>query len=312
MNAQSKIDTDAIFRAQHVGAGEVAALFGASPWLTEFELWNLKAGNIAGQEFNVIGADGVPQNERAYWGIRFEREIVEAAKERWGYIDREQIDKLDNGAGLGGHPDRRVICPERGPGILETKMVDWLEWKKWDGEPPLNYLLQTQTYVGLDKCAWGDLIALVGGNKLERYQYDFRPAIYADIEARVAKFWKSVRDNKPPKPDYTRDRGVLTEIYAETSGGVIDLRHDNRMYELTAEYIEATDQKRAAEKRVEAIQSELLDKVGENAFAMVDGYSVKIPTVAGQPDKEITADMVGTVIKGRKPHRRFYIKEIVE
>lgn len=306
------VDADAIFRAQHVGAGEVAALFGASPWLTEFELWQLKAGKIAGSQFNAINTDGVPENERAYWGVRFEREIIDAAKERWGYKDREQTSTLDNGAGLGGHPDRQVICPKRGHGILETKMVDWLEWKKWDGEPPLNYLLQTQTYVGLDKCAWGDLIVLVGGNKLERYQYDFRPAIYADIEARVVEFWQSVRGNKPPKPDYTRDKGVLAEIYAETSGGVVDLRHDNRMLHLVAEYVEATDQKRAAEKRVEAIQAELLDKVGENAFAMVEGYSVKIPTVAGQPDKEVTADMIGTVIKGRKPHRRFYIKEIVE
>ncbi len=310
MNAP--LSPDAVFRAQHVGASEVAALFGASPWLTEFELWNLKAGRIAGDEFNAIRADGVPENERAYWGVKFEREIVEAAKERWGYIDREQVDNLDNGEGLGGHPDRRVICPVRGPGILETKMVDWLEWKKWDGEPPLNYLLQTQTYVGLDGCTWGDLIVLVGGNKLERYQYDFRPVIYADIEERTRRFWQSIRDNKPPKPDYTRDKGVLAEIYAESSGGAIDLRCDNRMMCLAADYVEATEQKRAAEKRVEALQAEILDKVGENAFAMVEGFSVKVPTIAGQPDKEITADMVGTVMKGRKPHRRFYIKEIEE
>lgn len=313
MNALAQIvagDGDDAFRSSVVGASEVAALFGCHPWLTEFELWQRKAGKLTQGEFNAIGPDGVPENERAYWGVRFEREIIEAAKERWSYADREQVKNLHNGKGLGGHPDRRVTCPSRGPGILETKMVDWLEWKKWDGEPPLNYLLQTQTYVGLDACLWGDMIVLVGGNKLERYQYDFRPIIYADIEARVSTFWSSIAENKPPKPDYTRDKGALAQVYAQTSGGAVDLRHDNRMLHLAAEYLDATEHKRAAEKRVEALQAEILDKVGENEFAMVEGFSVKVPTIAGQPDKEVTADMVGTVIKGKRPHRRFYIKEI--
>ena len=82
------------------------------------------------------------------------------------------------------------------------------------------------------------------------------------------------------------------------------------MLHLAAEYLDAAEAKRAAENRVEAIQAEILDKVGENEFAMVEGFTVKVPTISGQPDKEITADMVGTIIKGKRSHRRFYIKEL--
>ena len=44
MNAPAHIrrelsDQDDAFRAEHVGASEVAALFDASPYLTHFELW---------------------------------------------------------------------------------------------------------------------------------------------------------------------------------------------------------------------------------------------------------------------------------
>jgi predicted phage-related endonuclease len=242
--------------------------------------------------------------------VKLEAAIIEAAKERYGYTDREQLARLDNGRGIGGHPDRRVMCPRRGPGIIETKMVDWLERKKWGDEPPLHYLLQNQSYQGLDQVEWGDVVVLVGGNKLERFEYPFRPVIYADIEARVANFWQSVRENKPPKPEYARDRDTLAEVWSDPADVLIDMRHDNRMPVLACEYLEACEAKRSAETRVDELQGEILAKLGDATRAMVDGYSVKVPVIAGAADREITADMVGTIIKGRKSHRRFYVKEI--
>jgi predicted phage-related endonuclease len=53
MNAPANLD-EAKFRASHVGASEAAALFDCSPYLTRFELWHRKAGNIATPEFNAL------------------------------------------------------------------------------------------------------------------------------------------------------------------------------------------------------------------------------------------------------------------
>lgn len=300
---------DAIFRAQHVGASEATALFGCNPWLTEFELWHRKAGNVAVPEFNAVN-DGTPENERIYWGVKLEAAIIEGAKERYGYIDREPADPpLSNGKGFGGHPDRRVICPKRGPGIVETKMVDWLERKKWGDEPPLNYLVQGNGYAGLDKVEWFDLLALVGGNALERFCYEFRPKLYIETEARVEAFWASVRAGKPPKPDYTRDKDTLAEIYADAGDTLIDLRRDNRMAELMQEYLDAKADELRAGCRVDAAKAEIIEKLGDNTEALVEGYSCRVPVVGGSPDKIITADMIGQTVKGRAAHRRFYVKE---
>lgn len=298
---------DAAFRAAHVGGSEVPALFDVSPWLTHFELWHRKKGNISTPEFNAIGDDGNPDNERIYWGVRLETAIIEGAKERYGYTDRPPSDPpLTNGKGLGGHPDRRVICPVRGPGIIETKMVDWLVRKEWGDEPPLNYLLQGNTYAGLDRVTWFDLVVLVGGNKMERFQYEFRPKLFTETERRVDAFWQSIADNAPPKADYSRDGSALKELYSEQSGETADLEGDNRAAIAAAEYIVAAADEREARARKETAQAELIEKMADAATGFADGFIIKATKVAAIPDREAEA---GEIIKGRKSYRRFSIKE---
>ncbi len=303
---------DALFRAQHVGAGEVAALFDASPFLTHFELWHRKNGTIATPEFNADRPDGSPDDERIFWGVQLEPAIVAAAKHRWGYTDRNpaaDLPPLSNGKGLGGHPDRRVACPQRGPGVLEVKTADWLIRKGWGDEPPLHYLIQNNTYQGLDGVAWGDVIVLVGGNKLERFCYDFRPKLYAEAEKRVAAFWQSIADNKPPRPDFTRDGDVIGDLYTPGDDGLIDLRGDNLAMDAACRWLEADRICKDAAKDRDAARAELLDKLETNGTGLLEGMVLKAPTVAASPDTEITAKMVGQVMKGRKAYRRFTVKE---
>lgn len=308
MNAQTKIlsDGDDAFRLTHVGASEVAALFDCSPYLTHFELWHRKAGNIATPDFM---ADGAANNERIEAGIRLEPAIIEWACERWGYERRETPKNLSNGNGLGGHPDQLVICPVRGPGVLEIKTADWLVAKKWGDEPPLNYLLQNQTYQGLSGCKWGDVVVLVGGNQLKRFQYDFRPAIYAEIEARVTAFWQSIRANDPPAPDYSRDGDTLAEVLGEPTDEVIDLRHDNHADHLAAEFLAAKAERNAAEARMDIAKCELLLKIGDAGRALLPAHTIGANQTKGSPGTLITAEHVGTTLGARKGYRRFDIKE---
>src|SRR3546814_17461674 len=93
--------------------------------------------------------------------------------------------------------------------------------------------------MGLADCDWGDVIVLVGGNELRRLEYEFRPVIYADIEARVEAFWQSIRKGKAPKPEYSRDGDVIAEIYSNATDDVKDLRADNSAVMLAAEYLTA-------------------------------------------------------------------------
>ena len=314
MNAPAHIrrelsDQDDAFRAEHVGASEVAALFDASPYLTHFELWHRKNGTIATPDFM---ADGMPNNERIEAGIRLEPAIIDWACDKWGYVRRETPKNLDNGAGLGGHPDQLVTCPERGDGLLEIKTADWLIRKKWGDEPPLNYLLQAQTYAGLAKVQWCDVVCLVGGNQLERFTYEFRPAIFAEIEKRVTAFWQSIRANDPPAPDFARDGRTLAEVLGEPTDEVIDLRHDNAADHLACEFLAAKAEIKAAEQRAEEAKNALLLKIGDAGRALLPSHRIGANLTKGSPDKVITADMVGEIIKGRRGYRRFDVKEVAE
>jgi len=308
LNAPAKAPslTEEQFRASVVGASEVAALFDCSPYLTRFELWHRKHGTIATPAFDAMSDDGTPENERIYWGVRLEAAIIEAAKERFGYVDREQVERLSNGKGLGGHPDRRVICPTRGPGILEVKTADWLVRKGWGDEPPTNYLIQSQAYQGLDGVSWGDVLVLVGGNRLERFTYDFRPKIYAEIEKRVEAFWRSIEANDPPPADYTRDLDTIADLYREGGDETIDLSADNLAHEAAAAFLFAKEARLEAEKREDAAKAELLDKLGTASTALLNGFVVRGVTVAAVPERVAEP---GEIIKGRKAYRRITVKE---
>jgi predicted phage-related endonuclease len=292
---------DAKFRAEHVGASEVAALFGCCPYATEFELWHRKAGNI--------DATDLSDNERVQWGVRLEPVIIAAACDKWGYTPLETPTALSNGEGLGGHPDKIVMCPVRGRGILETKTADWLVAKKWGDEPPAHYLLQANTYAGLAECDWADIIVLVGGNELRRYQYDFRPVIHADVEAKVRNFWQSIRDGKPPKPDYTRDGDALLELAGESDGTLIDLRHDNYASDLADQYLEAKRRVAEAETDVDRIKAELIEKIGSATFAMLPAHRISAAMTKGSVGTLITQEHIGTTIGARKGWRRFDVRE---
>jgi predicted phage-related endonuclease len=291
-------DPDHEYRSTHVGASECAALFDCSPYVTRFELFHRKAGNIATPDLS--------DNERVEFGIRLEPAIIAAAADRYGYQLEETPRRLTNGKGLGGHPDQ-LATDERGPGIIEIKTADWLVFKQWGDEPPEHYLLQAIAYAGLAGRLWCDIIVLVGGNRLERFCYDFRPKIYAEIERRVEQFWQSIRANDPPPADYTKDLGTIADLYREGTDEVVDLTADNLAHEAAAAFLFAKEARLDAEKREDAAKAELLDKLGAASCAKLNGFTVRATTVAAVPERLAEP---GEIIKGRRAYRRLTVKEV--
>lgn len=299
MNAPVQLgDPDAGFRGKHVGASEAAALFDCSPYVTRFELWHRRKGNIDSPDLS--GA------ERVEWGLRLEPAIIAAAADRYGYQLEETPRRLSNGNGLGGHPDQ-LATDERGPGIIEIKTADWLVFKHWGDEPPNHYLLQAMAYAGLAGRKWCDIVVLVGGNRLERFCYDFRPKIYAEIEKRVEAFWQSIEANDTPPADYTRDLDTIVDLHREGTDETVDLTGDNLAHEAAAAFLFAKEARLDAEKREDAAKAELLDKLGAASSATLNGFTVRATTVAGVPERIAEP---GEIIKGRRAYRRLTVKEI--
>ena len=296
-------------RARHVGASEVAILFGVAPDYMPglFSLWHIKAGKAPPPQVH---------NARTRWGLLLEDAIAAGAAEREGWDVRPgQYASLD---GLGATLDRIIAVPGpndvgcEGPGALELKNADWLQHvRTWGDEPPTHILLQLQAQLAATGYSWGAVAVLVGGNDLRIYRYAARPKLQADILRRVGAFWGSIREGRVPQPDGNDDTfRVLRVLDPEVVDDAVDLTTDNAAPILCAEYLAAATEAKAAEARRKEAAAGLLAKLGGHRWAQVSGFKLSQAVTEAKPDSVITADMVGQIITGRAESRRITVKEL--
>lgn len=292
-------------RARVVGASEVAALFGVSPYLSHWALWQIKAGRAP--------APDLAGDVRVTWGLRLENAIADAVAEERGWTLLPGGHRVHPRVpGMGCTLDREV--GDRGGGVLELKAVDWLVRKRqWGDEPPAHILLQLQHQLSVTGHAWGAVAALVGGNELRIWEYEARPKIIAEIERRVRAFWQSVRENKPPPVDGSASTSeTLAALYPEARTEMLDLRGDNLLPEACAGWLREDENEKAAARAKAHFAAIIKEKAGDAETVMANGFTVRLPAIAAIPDKTITPEMVGQTIKGRAGYRRLSVKRFGE
>src|SRR3990172_11795006 len=105
-------------RMKDITSTEISALFGISPYSTEFELWHRKK--------NKLYVD-FEETERMTWGLRLQNAIAKGIAEDQGWKVRRmneyiRIPELRIGASF----DFSIEGKDIEPGILEIKNVDSL------------------------------------------------------------------------------------------------------------------------------------------------------------------------------------------
>lgn len=295
-------------RAKTVGASEMSALFGVQPdyALSHYALYQVKSGRIPAPE--VTG-------NRPEAGRRFEEAIAHWVAEIEGWTIRKFPGYATHAtvAGLGCTPDYEIIGHEKGPGLLEVKQVDWLQHRRaWGEEPPIHTALQLQAQLSVTGYAWGAVGAVVGGNEPKSYLFERRPKVIAEIERRTAEFWASIAEGREPPIDGSDSTAAaIKAMFPEaTDEEPVDLSMDNTLPQLCADMLHAAETRKAAERIEQAAKSGILAKLGPHAKAKCNGFFVSAPAVPAIPDKIITPELVGTVIKGRISYRRITCKEI--
>lgn len=221
-------------RTQDVTSTEVAALYGLSPYITEFELWHRKRDRVV--------EDSEP-DERVRWGIRLQDAIAAGVAEDRGWkIQRLDVYMRDPVDRLGSSFDFEAIDPDLGKGIAEIKNVDRAEfYDKWLDKPegleaPQHIELQAQVQIEVADVPWCAIVALVGGNDARVTVRMRDREIGQHIRQRVRAFWKSIADGTPPKPDYDADAEFLCRLHGRADKGV-EITADAELEQWLARYV---------------------------------------------------------------------------
>lgn len=259
-------------RARHIGSSECAALFGYSRWATAFTLWHAKRSG------EVILT---PDNDRMAAGRWLEPVIAQwaAATKGWAvekcgvYLTHPTIE------GMGASLDYYIHDPVRGPGILECKNVDWLQWKEhWtETRIPRDIAVQVQHQYACTGFAHGAVACLVGGNDLRIYPTAPDADSIAAIEMRVSEFWASIRAGKEPQPvGVPAEADFLRRLYPAVEEGEPIAANDDFELAETARLMRwAAEQRLVHERTQEACRVKLAARMGEATLLLLPGAGVR-------------------------------------
>lgn len=278
-------------RKQDVTSTECAALFDSSPYCTPYELHHRKAGALPA-EFE--------ENTRMVWGNRLEAAIAAGVAEDLGLIVTPlkvymRIPELRLGSsfdfqivglaeGFSGDETARNMFRERGPGIMEVKNVDGLQFRRtWvdDGEnieAPPHIEFQVQTQLLVSGMTWTVIAPLVGGNTPKPIFRVADEPVQAAIVAHVTEFWQRVDANNPPAPNFTDDAAAIKRLYVNNDGSHIDLSEDVRLAGLCVAYKAAGDEAKAAEAKRQAALAEIITIIGAAKTAQAAGFKISAGT----------------------------------
>lgn len=278
-------------RAQDLTSTEIPALFGVSPYMTEFELFHRKRQNLI-VEFEA--------NERSKWGLRLQDSIAHGIAEDQGWEIRRMEEYLREPTRRLGSSYDFAIGKD---GLLEIKNVDSLQFRdSWivDGEnieAPPHIELQVQHQLALSKRDFAHIGALVGGNRLILIKREPDEKVINAIKKRSQEFWNRVDENKEPTPDFSRDSDVIARLYGLAEAGkLFDARGDSEINSLVQEYRAAGEEEKKAGLIKDEVKARLLVRLGDCEKAAGDGFSISAGMVAG-----------AKVEYERKPYRTFRI-----
>lgn len=190
---------DHIARRKTLGASEIYAACGRSPYQTRKQLWAIKTGRakpFGGNRHTKWGNIHEPQIANEYLSLLLEEDP------HW-YIVKPEGTQV-NGKPWAATPDRLVYYGNspKPSWLLEIKTAsNDDEWgPSGSQEIPEGYLyqIQWQMYVcGMDRC---DVAVLIGGNDYREYTFKRDPELIDKLIAGAEDFWGYVeRDEEPPE-----------------------------------------------------------------------------------------------------------------
>lgn len=288
-------------RAKNVGASEISALFGLSPWLTRWQLYMLKTGRLP----------DVFENTSMTQGKHFEPAIASYAQEKFDIQLRKVRRYLtaDDTPGMGASLDYE----EYGSGRLVPTELKWSlfgDGWEWEGDDltaiPDNYMLQVQHQIACAGATHGQLIAFTG-NDLKRMVIPRSERLITAIKTSVAEFWTDVSLGREPPVDFNVDADAVARLAHISKLRSLTMLPDKE--HLFKAWSAAQQVAKDAGVRADAARAEILKHVidagegnDESTRVTCGNWNVTVSKVAENPGKEIVPAMVGERIGQRRAY----------
>jgi len=287
-------------RSQHIGGSDVAALFGLSPYSSRWQLWMEKAGKLSPED--------ISGNKAVQAGTFLESGIANWASHRWS-MDLAKVNDyytVDDCPGMGASFD--YITKTGAPVEIKwsARGYGWVYNGEEINEAPENYLLQVQHQLACTSSDHAWLVALID-DEPRRMKIPRNDNIIDAIKHEIKLFWKSIDEGKEPEPDYKTDVAAITQLMGTLPKSNIVLNDED--VPLFVDYKAAKEEEKNAAARAEEAKSALLIKVRaklelmntsqDKASVKCGEHKMSINSVPSNPGKEITPDMVGTMIGKR-------------
>lgn len=261
-------------RSKNINSTEVAALFGLSPYLTEFELWHRKKEGVI-ESGELAG--------RPLWGTRLQDAIAKGLAEDHEWMIRRMNEYIyDPELRMGSSFDFEIFDARDGfQGLLEIKNVDSLAFKNgWIAddrgiEAPSYIEIQLQHQLEVSKKSYGYIGALVGGNQPATILRKRNDDVVYKITEKVAAFWKSIDENNPPSPDFSRDSQFIAKLYGYAeAGAVLDATNSEQVTMLASMYRQISESIKDLEAKKAEAKAEMLALIGDASKTIGNGFTI--------------------------------------
>ncbi len=294
------MSNDRIPSQSNLGASEVAAVLGMSPWATPFDIWARKTGRMGEQEETRV----------MRLGNLLEPVVLTLAEDELGPLDRQPQTLLIPNSPIVCHLDAKVassgIPVEAKTAGVECPIVgNWGE----DGtdDIPDYYWVQLAMYVKASQKDLGYLAAYLGGRGFRMYVCPARHELADQIVNDVGEWWDRhiIGDRQPENSapsEETMRRMKRQPVTVDLAAEAIQLADD---------YAKVRQHRLDAERQEKAIQATLAGMMGDAmAGKLPDGRVLGwTEFLVGSLDRErLKAERPEVVEQytSKKPQRRWF------
>jgi len=250
-------------RRTYIGASDVGAIIGVSPFSSPIELWQLKVGQA---EQDV--------NDAMRMGTLLEDAVCQLYEERTGYRTQRRNAPYvhpDNDF-IQGHVDR-IIVGERGG--MDSKVSAYGPGYGEEGtdQVPPHVRVQMAIYMGLSERTWWD-VALLRDMRLRVYRLHHDPELYGQLVAVAVDFWhEHVQTGIPPAIDGTEEyRRFLSARFPVDDG--LEMVATPELALLVDELAGVKQDARLLETRQTLIENRIRAAMGDASVLLAPGGKV--------------------------------------